>query len=248
MSEMTTPEFDSFADSYDTLLEDPMRGAFAKDPLHFHRRKWLLMQHLLRNAGVEPNSLRWLDAGCGRGELLNLAGRHFKQATGCDPSAGMLSSCSSFTVHRQTSPLELPFPDDSMDLVTAVCVYHHVPEESRVLLAAEMKRVLAPGGLCCIIEHNPWNPVTQAIVRRCPVDVDARLLTAATARAILKAAGFEPLTTSQFLYLPESLFDRLAPLERTLTKIPLGGQYAVLARRSIVTVKGRDKVKGKQSH
>jgi SAM-dependent methyltransferase len=231
MSEQTTPEFDGYADSYDTLLEDPMRGAFARDPLHFYRRKWLLMQRLLRSAGMESRTLRWLDAGCGRGELLHLAGDHFKQATGCDPSGAMISSCSSFKVHHQTSPFELPFPDGSVDLVTAVCVYHHVPEASRLLLASEMMRVLAPGGLCCIIEHNPWNPVTQAIVRRCPVDVDANLLTASNARAILTAAGFAQLNTSYFLYLNESLFNRIAPLERILTKIPLGGQYAVMARR-----------------
>ena len=232
MSEQTTPEFDGYASSYDTLLDDPMRGAFARDPLHFHRRKWLLIQRLLSKAGVEPSSLRWLDAGCGRGELLNLAGAHFKQATGCDPSAGMLSSCSSFTVDRQTSPFELPFPDASVDLVTAVCVYHHVPEKARALLLSEMKRVLAPGGLCCIIEHNPWNPVTQAIVRRCPVDADASLLTASSASGLLRVVGFEPLSSAYFLYLPESLFNRLSLLERFLGRVPLGGQYAVLARRA----------------
>ena len=44
--------------------------------------------------------------------------------------------------------------------------------------------MLVPGGLCCIIEHNPWNPATRTIVRRCPVDVDAELSTARETAAL----------------------------------------------------------------
>jgi SAM-dependent methyltransferase len=117
-----------------------------------------------------------------------------------------------------------------MDFVTAVCVYHHVHGTDRALLMAEIRRVLAPGGLYCIIEHNPWNLVTQAIVRRCPVDIDAELLTARHARKLLTAAGFQVLRPSYFLYLPESLFGSLGAVESALEHLPLGGQYALLAR------------------
>jgi hypothetical protein len=93
--------------------------------------------------------------------------------------------------------------------------------------------VLAPGGLYCIIEHNPWNPVTQTIVRRCPVNIDAELLTAGRARRLLEAAGFAVLRASYFLYFPESLFGPLGGLESALEHVPLGGQYALLARAPI---------------
>ncbi|MFY9935708.1 MAG: hypothetical protein WAK33_02495, partial [Silvibacterium sp.] len=46
------PEFDAYAPSYAELLDDPARNRFAQDPLHFHRRKWLLIQRLLNRAGV----------------------------------------------------------------------------------------------------------------------------------------------------------------------------------------------------
>jgi SAM-dependent methyltransferase len=114
--------------------------------------------------------------------------------------------------------------------VTAVCVYHYVHGSARALLINEIRRALAPGGLCCIIEHNPWNPVTRAIVRRCPVDVDAELLTAPGTRMLFESAGFEPLSTDYFLYLPERLFNRLSFMERALRKLPFGGQYALVAR------------------
>lgn len=50
----------------------------------------------------------------------------FAQATGCDPSTGMLSSNVSFRTFEQPSSVELPFDDSSFDFVTAVCVMHHV--------------------------------------------------------------------------------------------------------------------------
>jgi SAM-dependent methyltransferase len=224
------PEFDQYASSYAELLEDPMRNRFSRDPLHFHRRKALQIERLLRRVDASSDKLRWLDVGCGQGELLELAGRNFAQAIGCDPSSGMLSSNTSFTLYRQPSPVELPFADSSVDFVTAVCVYHHVHGEARTLLTREIDRVLSPGGLCCIIEHNPWNPVTRAIVKRCPVDVDAELLTAPQAGRLLKASGFEVVGADYFLYFPERLFATLGGLEQGFSKIPLGGQYALLGR------------------
>lgn len=226
-----SPEFDQYAHSYSELLEDPARNRFSHDPLHFHRRKWVLIESLLKRSGETVRNLRWLDVGCGRGELLELAGNNFAQAIGCDPSAGMLSSAPC-GLHRQPSSVELPFDNSSVDFVTAVCVYHHVHGRARALLTNEIRRVLRPYGLCCIIEHNPWNPVTRAIVQRCPVDIDAELLTARKANMLVQAAGFKHISTEYFLYLPERLFSLLNVMESRLCKIPFGGQYALLARAS----------------
>ncbi len=229
-TEKVDPEFDQYAHSYAGLLEDPMRSLFALDPLHFHRRKWILIERLLKNAGMNLSTLKWLDVGCGQGELLGLAGSNFAQAIGCDPSASMLSKNRAVEMHEQPSPVVLPFGDSSVDFVTAVCVFHHVHGRARTLLTSEIRRVLTPGGMCCIIEHNPWNPVTRAIVKRCPVDVDAELLTARKASVLLQTAGFETVSTDYFLYFPERLFNRLISVEKMLCKIPLGGQFALLAR------------------
>ena len=109
------------------------------------------------------------------------------------PVRRLLSSHPSFKTYEQPSLVELPFEDNSVDFV-AVCVYHHVHGTARKLLTREIKRVLTPGGLCCIVEHNPWNPVTRAIVRRCPVDADAEILTARTASRLIQEAGFQVLS------------------------------------------------------
>ena len=226
-----TAEFDDYAASYDQLLADPLRTSFSEDPLHFHRRKWHLIKGILRRQGVDPGQQRWLDVGCGQGDLLELAGDGFAWAVGCDPSAGMLSEGRQFNVVKQPSMVKLPFDDNSIDFVTAVCVYHHVHGVSRRLLTDEIARVLAPGGLCCIIEHNPWNPITRRIVKRCPVDVDADLLGARRTGCLLSVSGLSVVSTDYFLFFPERVFNQFGQAEEVLRKVPLGGQYCVTARK-----------------
>jgi SAM-dependent methyltransferase len=222
------PEFDRYAGSYSDLLDDPIRNQFAQDTLHFHKRKWDVLERLLNRSGKSPSTMAWLDVGCGGGDFLGVAGDKFAHATGCDPSADMLARSAAFEVHQQSSPTYLPFESQSFDIVTAVCVYHHVHGNDRTLIADEISRVLRPSGFCCIIEHNPWNPVTRSIVKRCPVDIDAELLSASSTRSIFKQSGFKAISTDYFLYLPENLYFYFGQAESLLRKIPLGGQYAAM--------------------
>jgi len=80
-----------------------------------------------------------------------------------------------------------------------------------------------------MIEHNPFNPVTQLVVSRVPVDRDAHLLTARSARQVESAAKLDPFRTEYFLYLPKPLYRRLGRVENLLQWLPLGGQYASYA-------------------
>jgi SAM-dependent methyltransferase len=229
-TESELAEFEKYAPAYSELLDDPARNRFARDPLHFHWRKWILIERFLRERGLTPQSLNWLDVGCGRGELLGLAGGNFHRAVGCDPSYGMLPSNSPFRVYEQRSQTELPFDDRSFDFVTVVCVMHHVPGDHRQKLMDDIQRVLRPGGLCCVIEHNPWNPVTRAIVKRCPVDVDAQLQCARDIEKLVRGSGLRCVYLEYFLYLPEQVFHKFGVFERLFSKSPLGGQYALFAQ------------------
>lgn len=198
-------------------------------------RKWLVLQRLLMNAGLNLPSLDWLDVGCGRGELLEIAGGNFASASGCDPAPSMLPLNTSFRVYEQRSPSKLPVSDYTVDLVTAVCVFHHVHGRNRTLLLDEIRRVLRPDGLCCIFEHNPWNPITRSIVKKCPLDAEAALLTANGVSDLLRSSGFERIKKEYFLYLPERLFEKFAPIERLFSRFPLGGQYVVLAQAPYIS-------------
>jgi len=229
-TENEVAEFEKYAPAYSRLLDDPIRNRFTRDPFHFHWRKWILIERFLKGRGLLPENLMWLDVGCGGGELLALAGHNFGRAMGCDPATGMLPANPPFEVHAQPSLTELPFGDCSVDLVTAVCVMHHALGNNRQLLMREIRRVLRPGGLCGIVEHNPWNPVTRAIVKRCPVDVDAQLQSSRDTKNLVRSFGFQCVHLEYFLYLPESLFHRFSAVERPFARLPLGGQYALFAQ------------------
>jgi len=233
------PDFDQFAKSYDELLRDPIRDRFtAGGNRFFHARKCELIREYYRRRAMDTRRLAVLDLGCGKGELLQLLRHHFAEAAGCDPSAEMLASgqlaAGGIIARTQTEPLSIPFEDARFDLVTAVCVYHHVEPELRDRLTAEARRVLKPGGVFAVIEHNPYNPATRLIVSRTPVDADAVLLTPGETRGMLRRSGFEIAEQRYFLYFPERLYPRLRNVERLLGHVPMGGQYAVFGKRGAV--------------
>ncbi|HXI40199.1 MAG TPA: class I SAM-dependent methyltransferase [Bryobacteraceae bacterium] len=224
-------EFDKYAASYQELLDDPIRNRFAPGSAFFFERKWILIAEYFSRISLETSNADWLDVGCGRGELLRLGKPHFRAVAGCDVSAEMMAACNDLVVKRQEHLESLPFEDASFDFITAVCVFHHVLPEQRPLLLRDMIRVMRPGGVCCIIEHNPLNPVTQLIVHRTPVDADARLLSSGMTGRLMRSAGLSQCNVVHFLYFPAKLYARLRSVEALLARVPLGGQYAVMARK-----------------
>ena len=229
---MGSPEFDRYSPAYEDLLKDPLRDRFTgNESLFFHQRKCELIRRFFRRRRVSTSALNYLDVGCGKGELLSLLREDFARSAGCDVSAAMMEGIEGVDARLQTDPLRIPFDDAEFDLVTAVCVYHHLPVASRALLTADVFRVLKPGGVFCMIEHNPVNPVTRTIVARTPVDQDAILLPAGEARVLATQAGLFHSATTYFLYFPKNLYRIVGWAESWLTKIPLGGQYAIFARK-----------------
>jgi len=221
-------EFDNYAAAgYEKLLQDPVRQRFG-EPNFFFERKLILLRALYEQYAGPTQSATWLDVGCGEGTLLQMGKKYFSDVSGCDISAGMIQACEGVNVRNQSSPRQIPFTDNTFDLVTAVCVYHHVELGDRVTLMADISRVLKPRGLFCMIEHNPINPITQLIVRRSPIDSHAHLLTAGKARRLVRSAKMKVLATRYFLYFPERLYSKMAAVEEILSAFPLGGQYAIL--------------------
>jgi len=232
---VTEPRFDQLSSSYEELLRDPLRDRFAGlEPVFFHNRKADLIRRFFRRRGVTTSGLRYLDVGCGKGELLRLLQSDFKEAAGCDVSASMMQQVSQLggiETRVQDDPLRIPFGDAEFDLVTAVCVYHHVPPADRRILTGDIRRVLRPGGIFCMIEHNPFNPLTRLIVSRTPVDADAVLLPASEAQGLAANAGLAVVERDYFLYFPRAIYRYLGRTEALLAKVPLGGQYALFSTK-----------------
>ena len=137
------PRFDDLSSSYEELLSDPIRDRFTgQESMFFHRRKADLIRRFFGRRNMATTGLGYLDVGCGKGELLGLLQSDFKRSAGCDVSAGMMRQISGIDVRVQPDPLRIPFGDAEFDLVTAVCVYHHVPPADRRTLTQEIERVL----------------------------------------------------------------------------------------------------------
>jgi hypothetical protein len=64
---------------------------------------------------------------------------------------------------------------------------------------------------------------------RVSFDENAITITPPEARRLLRAAGFEIVETD-FLFIFPRVLRFLRPLERLVTRLPLGGQYLVLCR------------------
>lgn len=223
--------FNAYAGDYAELIRDPIRDKFAASNNFFFQRKLQIVRGFYRRRNLDTHTLDWIDVGCGQGDLLRLGHHYFKSAAGCDPSEGMLESCSDLNVRTQSSVVSLPFESESVDLVTVVCVYHHIPPDQRSVFTREAIRLLKPGGIFCCVEHNPLNPVTRLIVSRTPVDADAQLLLAKEARQVIRASGARVLETQYFLLLPEFIYKYARVIEDWLNVVPAGGQYAVFAQR-----------------
>lgn len=106
-------------------------------------------------------TVRWLDLGCGRrlfpewmpgaDELQTAMLAGVKSAFGLDPDFPSLRDNRFLRARVQGCSHELPFADNSFDLLTANMVIEHVAEPGALL--SEARRVLAPGGL--FLFHTP---------------------------------------------------------------------------------------------
>jgi len=231
---MSQAEFDEYAESYDELLKDPLRDGFGGGGSDFfHCRRRDLIRGYFRSQRIDTTKMDFLDLGCGKGELLELLREDFHRSAGCDPSTKMLGSATSAETRPQTDPEKIPFDDAEFDVMTAAGVFHHVPPGERLPLAQEVFRVLKPGGFFIVMEHNPYNPVTRAIVSHTPVDANAILLRRREAGKLLEAAGMTISSARYFLFFPGAAYRLLGDkVEAWLGDIPFGGQFVVVGRKA----------------
>jgi ubiquinone/menaquinone biosynthesis C-methylase UbiE len=125
---------------------------------------------------------------------------------------------------------KVPFPDETFDVVLAICVLHHVPVSKRFKFVSEMVRVTRSGGLVAIFEHNPFNPLTRHAVNSCALDRDAVLLQPAKTVEFLREAAEARPFVHHYLFSPLGGAAGRA-LDRSLHRLPLGGQYAAWVQR-----------------
>lgn len=106
-----------------------------------------------------------LDVGCGTGKLILAAEQiigHGGTAVGLDVESGMVEQAkrhalksSSHAQFEVASIDQIPYPDNSFDVVVSTLVYHHLTETQKTAGFAELKRVLKLNGRLLIADLNP---------------------------------------------------------------------------------------------
>jgi len=224
----TGSQFDAYAASYQDAVNRSLAFVGMKVD-YFTKVKAAYLLDLLREHFGATSGLSLLDVGCGVGNFHPLLGRHVASLTGVDLSAECLQQAQASNpavryLHYDGS--RLPFADGSFDAAIAICVMHHVPPGQWRGFAAEMKRVVRPGGLAVVFEHNPLNPLTRRVVSTCEFDADAVLLGRRRLRGLMAEAGFGEVRSRAILSIP-SFGSVTRRIDRALGHLPLGAQYYV---------------------
>jgi SAM-dependent methyltransferase len=218
--------FDSYDKSYAAVVQSSID--FSRLPHNFFMAaKAEVVRGLVASYLGASDQRAALDVGCGVGTFHPFMRGMFKRLCGTDVSASSIAQA-----RRNDPGIEyevydgkiLPYASGSFDLATAICVMHHVPPQERLGLLCEIRRVVRPGGLVCIIEHNPFNPLTRVAVMRCEFDRDAVLLRAIQSRRLMIASGLRHIDTRYFLLLPWAT-PLTRRIEAGIQHLPLGAQY-----------------------
>lgn len=227
--------FDGYADRYADTVNQSI-AASGEDVAYFGARKAQEIGRWLRATRTAAPA-RVLDFGCGTGLSSAALSDEFGPAaavTGFDVSPASIETARA----RHDRPglrfvsgagQTLPFADATFDLAMAACVFHHIDRHAHAHRVRELARVLRPGGVLFMFEHNPMNPLTVRAVRACPFDEGVKLLRPWYAVRLLRTAGFAVHRPRFYFFFP-SMLARLRPLEPVLDALPLGAQYFVAGR------------------
>lgn len=220
-------DFDNYADVYEKTLEEDLKF-FGEENSYFAEYKIDIVKKTL---GFEPETI--LDYGCGIGRNIKEFKKFFPDTniSGCDISAKSIELASKenpgaelFIINDEN----ISANENKFDVVFISCVFHHIEPALRKDSIEKISTITKPGGAVYIFEHNPFNPVTQKIVKDCVWDSDAILLKMKESEELMLHAGLKIDERKYTLYFP-SMLKFMRPLEKFLSFIPLGGQYFVKA-------------------
>jgi 2-polyprenyl-6-hydroxyphenyl methylase / 3-demethylubiquinone-9 3-methyltransferase len=125
---------------------------------------------LTQQLGIEPRGKKVLDIGCGGGILAEEFALIGCQIIGIDPSASSLATARAHAQqagldidYRVGSGEDLPFADESFEIVYCSDVLEHVNDLEKVI--SEIRRVLKPGGVFLYDTINRTFPSNLVMIK-----------------------------------------------------------------------------------
>jgi SAM-dependent methyltransferase len=226
MRTTTRAQFDAYDRNYNEHVNNALSFSGLKVDF-FTRVKVDALLELLTTSASSTSTLSLIDIGCGIANSHPLLAGRISRLVGVDVSSTCVAAAAAANPQNEYATfngLELPYRAATFDAASAVCVFHHVPLAERLPLARDVRRVLRPGGLFAIFEHNPLNPLTRHVVSNCEFDKDAVLLRSRETERLLAEAGFGQISSRFILTVPVK-GRILRKFDRLFGRWPLGAQY-----------------------
>lgn len=224
--------FDDYVETYKKEIQSSIDFA-GQDVDFFIELKANLLLKLCERVFGNTEGIKALDIGSGVGLVDKFLVNKIKSLHGIDVEDGVVEKAKKNNPsvdYRIYNGTNIPFDDNTFDLTFAINVMHHVPPALWENFTKEMQRVLKPGGIAAVFEHNPVNPLTRKVVRECEFDRDAVLLNHSKIISLFKFAGLSIFKESYIVFFPfkGGIF---RSIESLLGWLPLGAQQYVAGRK-----------------
>jgi len=176
------------AEKIQCRVDELLRATARAEDRHFWFRgfRWFV-RPLIHRALAQTHSARILDCGCGTGANLQLFAA-YGAAYGFDlsPVGLQIAHARGRTRLVRATAGEVPFADDTFDLVTSFDVLYALDETTEPAAAAEMFRVTRPGGYVLI------NVAAMPVLRgnHSVLSEEKRRYTKSSLRRLIVQAGF----------------------------------------------------------
>jgi ubiquinone/menaquinone biosynthesis C-methylase UbiE len=197
----------------------PLFDSVAAVAVRDHAIKRRVLERAAIAAGEEV-----LDVGCGTGTLAVAAARAAPgvKVTGLDADPSILAKAREraadagldigFDEGRSTA---LPYADASFDLVLSTLFFHHLPDHAKRETAAEVVRVLRPGGRLVVGDlGRPQDPLMRIAVRMTVQLLDGVTTTALNVRGelpdILTETGLGAVVVRDRVRTPTGTYEILS--------------------------------------
>lgn len=227
-------DFNDTKNSYRAQIEKSISFTGAEHQFFIVEKGKILLGMIAKRFAPDKR-VKILDVGCGHGyvhPVLVAAGHSVNGVEIAEQVLDVAKAENPAVDYRAYDGNSLPFPDASFDVVLAMCVVHHVPVPQWPAFAKELNRVVRPGGMIAIFEHNPLNPVVRYLFLYgfSGMDKGATMIGRRHLETLLRDGGSQTAQSSYIFFTPfGSKFFRW--LDRVLAWLPLGAQYLTLAKR-----------------
>jgi SAM-dependent methyltransferase len=196
--------------------------------------------------GYVGKEFLYLDFGCGNGRMLKslLASDAVKPLVeqgrlrlfGFDTSVESIHEAKSLMGDDRVclvSDLNHLPRDVRFDFVISCHVFHHIPPAERAETVERLASRMKLSSRLVIWEHNPFNPMTRMLVKMCPFDGDARLLTLSTTKTLFGKNSFRYREHAYVNVFPPRWLrlNAVSATEVKLSRLPIGAQYWVMFER-----------------